>query len=111
MCSFPLPLPSLHLPAAATILKPSPTTDPFLLEQEMNEVAKAFSQSLRRRVRKQKTHTLPIMRPSNRLRQRWTDIHDPQLLASLNLLSQWDRIRNHHPTQLTLIQRLDRVPA
>jgi len=67
--------------------------------------------SLRRRMRKQETHTLPIMRPPNRLRQRGTDIHNPQPLAPLPLIPQRHRIRNHDSAQLTPVQRLDRIPA
>lgn len=61
-------------------------------------------------MRKQKTHTLPIMRPTNRLRQRRTNIHNPQPLTPLPLIPQRHRIRDHNPTQLTPIQRLDRIP-
>lgn len=64
-----------------------------------------------RRMCKQKTHTLPIMRPPNRLRQRRTNIHHPQKPTPLNLIPQRHRIRHHHPTQPTAIQRLNRVPA
>jgi hypothetical protein len=67
--------------------------------------------SLRRRMRKQETHTLPIMRPPNRLRQRGADIHNPQPLAPLPLIPQRHRIRNHDSAQLTPVQRLDRISA
>jgi hypothetical protein len=62
-------------------------------------------------MRKQKTHTLPIMRPANRLRKRRTNIHNPQPLTAFNLLPKRDRIRNHNSTQTTPIQRLNRIPA
>jgi hypothetical protein len=52
---------------------------------------------VRRRVCKQKAHTLPVMRPTNRLGKRRTNIHDPQSRTHLNLLPQRNRIRNHHP--------------
>jgi hypothetical protein len=51
------------------------------------------------------------MRASNRLRQRRTNIHNPQQSTPLPLIPERHRIRNHYPTQLTLIQRLDRIAA
>jgi hypothetical protein len=62
-------------------------------------------------MRKQKTNTLPIMRPSDRLRQRRTNIHNPQPITHLYLPLQWHSIRNHHSTQLALIKILNRIPA
>jgi len=71
----------------------------------------SFYSLLTRRMTKQKTHTLPIMRPPARLRQRRTNINRLQPLTPLLLLRMRHRIRHHHPAQLTAIQRLDRVPG
>ena len=54
---------------------------------------------------KQKTYTLPIMRPPTRLRQSGTNIHNLQHRTPLLLPTQRHRIRNHNPTQPTRIQR------
>ena len=60
-------------------------------------------------MRKQKANTLSIMRPSNRLRQSGTDIHNSQLLTPTLLILERHRIGHHNTTQLTLIQDLNRV--
>lgn len=64
---------------------------------------------LSRRMPKQKTHTLAIMRPPTGLRQRRRNINRLQLLTHALLLLVRHRVRHHHPTELTLIERLDRV--
>lgn len=60
---------------------------------------------------KQETHTLPIMRSPQTLRQRGTNVNRLQTRTPLLLLRMRHRIRHHHPCQLTAVQRLDRVPA
>jgi hypothetical protein len=60
-------------------------------------------------MRKQKAHTLPIMRPPNRLRQRRTNIHNPQQPTPLYLITQRHRIRDHHSTQPAPIQCFNRI--
>lgn len=66
-------------------------------------------------MRKQKTHTLPIMCPPNRLRQRRTNIHNPQLALLLPspqpliLITQRHRIRHNQCLQFTIINHLNRI--
>jgi hypothetical protein len=67
--------------------------------------------SIRRRMREQETHALPIVRPPDRLRQRGADIHHPQQSTPLDLVPQGYRIRHDDPAQLAPVQRLDRIPA
>lgn len=59
---------------------------------------------------KQKAHTLAIMRPPQTLSQCRTDIDRLQLLTPFLLRRMRNRIRHHHPTQLALVQRLNRIP-
>jgi hypothetical protein len=65
-------------------------------KKKKNVQHNAQQQLIRRRMRKQKTHTLPIMRPPNRLRQRRANIHNLQLLTSLHLPLHGHRIRYHN---------------
>ena len=60
---------------------------------------------------KQKAHTLPIMRPPTRLRQRRTNIHSDQSRTPLLLLLMRYRIRDHDFGQLTAIERFDGLAA
>ena len=58
---------------------------------------------------KQKTHTLPIVRPSTGLRQSGANINRLQLVAPALLLLVRHRVRHHHPRQLTFVEGLDGV--
>lgn len=64
---------------------------------------------IRRRMRKQKAHTLSIMGSPNGLRNGRTNIHNLQNVATGLLIQKWDRVRNHDSRQFTLIQSLDCV--
>jgi hypothetical protein len=91
-------------------LRSFPLPPLLLFHQPKNLQHNAQQQLIRRRMCKQKTHTLPIMRPANGLRQRGTNIHNLQLLTRLHLPLHGHRVRHHDPAQLAPVQRLDRIP-
>lgn len=70
-----------------------------------------MSNLIRRRMRKQKADTLTIVRPPDGLRQRRTNIHNPQSLTPLLLISKWNSVCDNHSAQLTLVECLDCVAA
>lgn len=51
------------------------------------------------------------MRPPYRLRKRRTNIHNPQFITPLPLITQGHRIRHHDRTKTTIIQGLYSIPA
>lgn len=77
----------------------------------MPDKSHANSYLISRSMREQKAHTLAIMRPANRLRQRRTNVDNLQLLAPLHLILHRHRVRDNHSAQLRLVDRLDGAAA
>lgn len=57
----------------------------------------------------QETNTLAIMRPSNGLSKRRTNIHNPQLITPTLLVLERHGIRDDDAAQLALVEDLDGV--